>query len=138
IFPRPNRACQRKMSIDQHRLQRARQFPEQCFASLLAIMHDHGAQPFVIGVVESDLAGPFLVLEEFLVALRQLRSFDQASVIGGGVVIRIDAIPAAVRVASLRNEDGAWGGSNCNSTSAGSRFTVVVTARSQLRCRALF
>ena len=33
---------------------------------------------------------------------------------------------------------GAWGGSNCNSTSAGSRFTVVVTARSQLRCRALF
>ena len=72
-------------------------------------MHDHGAQPFVIGVVQSDLAGPFLVLEEFLVALRQLRFFDQASVIGGGVVIRIDAIPAAVRVASLRNEDGRLG-----------------------------
>ena len=33
---------------------------------------------------------------------------------------------------------GACGGSNCSSASPGSRFTVVVTARSQLRCRALF
>src|SRR5262249_56658573 len=68
------------------------------------VVADYRAQPFVVGVLEGDLAGPLLAVEKFLVTLRQLRWRDQVGVVGGRVVIGVDAVPAAVRVAGLRNE----------------------------------
>src|SRR5262249_58127190 len=46
----------------------------------------------------------FFAVEEFLVTLRQLGRRDQVGVVGGRVVIGVDAVPAAVRIARLRDE----------------------------------
>src|SRR6266487_2966847 len=77
IFARADRTCEREVAVDHHRLEHRRDILEQLLAAFLAVVDDHRAQPFVVGVVDGDLAGPFLAVEEFLVTLRQLRWLDQ-------------------------------------------------------------
>src|SRR5260221_10885992 len=118
------------MSIDHHRLHCVHQIPEQFFAAVRAIVHDHRAQPLVIGVVESDLAGPFVVSEEFLIALRQLRCLDQVGVVGGRIIVRIDAVPAAGSGAPLRQKGGPPPrGANRKTTPPRARFPLGVAPR---------
>src|SRR5262249_47525954 len=87
IFARADRTRQREMAVYHHRLEHRRDVREQLPAAFLAVVDDHRAQPFVVGVVEGDLAGPFLAFEEFLVTLRQLLRRDQVGVVGGRVVV---------------------------------------------------
>ena len=73
-------------------------------AALLAVVRENAGEPLGVGGVDRDLAGPFLVIEEFLVGLRQVRRLDEIGVVGGRIVVAVDAVPAAVRSARLRDE----------------------------------
>jgi hypothetical protein len=97
-------AGERQMAVDHHGLERRNHILEQFLAALLAVISDDRAQPLVIGIVERNLAGPFLAFEELLVVLRELRSLHQVGVVGRHIVVGVDAVPAPVRIARLRDQ----------------------------------
>ena len=62
-------------------------------------------EPFVVGAVDGDAAGPFLVLDELVVGLRQVGGLDQIGVVGGRIVVGVKPVPAPARIARL-GQDG--------------------------------
>ena len=92
------------MAVGDHRPQRRHDGLDELDALLLAVILHDGLEPFVVGAVDGDLAGPFLVLGKLLVALRQLRGLDLLGVVGRRIVVGVDAVPALVRIAGIRGD----------------------------------
>ena len=60
------------MAVDDDRLEGRHDVADELAGALLAIMREQRAQPLHVGLLDRDPAGPFLVIEEVLVAGRQI------------------------------------------------------------------
>src|SRR5215204_1610279 len=76
VFAGRDRTGKRKVAVGQYRLERGGEILCQLAALLLAVMGVERAQPFGVAFVDSDLPGPFWMLEEIVVGFRQVFFLD--------------------------------------------------------------
>ena len=101
VFPRRHRARQSQMTIDGRGFELREELLEQPVALFRTVVVNDGFHPWEFQRVDTDLADPLLVGQEGLEVFRRVFDFHQIGVVGGRVVIGVDAIPAPIRIAHL-------------------------------------
>ena len=99
ILAGADRTGEREVPVGDHRLERADHALDDLRRLRLTEVLEEALEPIEVGAVDGDLAGPFFLVRELLVALRQRRGADHLGVVGRRVVVGVDAIPAPVRIA---------------------------------------
>ena len=102
VFARADRTRHRQPPIGQHRLEIGHDRPHQRRALLLTKILQDALEPFDVGTFERDPTRPFLALCQLLETLRQVGGLHLFGVIGRRVVDGVDAVPAPIGIACLR------------------------------------
>ena len=99
IFARSHGAGRRQMAVEHGDLEGGDQILQQLAALVLPVMGEHGVHPFIVRALDGDAAHPFLLGQELLVGLGQVFRLHQVRIVGGRIVIGVDAIPLALGIA---------------------------------------